>query len=130
MRLPSCVSCALPVLELEGQFEKLDLLYFNGPIRPRNSVGWWHASCMAESDMAAMWYEGRLSSLRDIRGYQQVAEYPYWTVVRDPRSGEVVALGRGGQTLDLSRGNRKWTRKANGGRIYPKIEDEFHFELD
>lgn len=130
MRLQSCVSCSLPVMELEGQFEKLDLLYVNAPIPPPETVGWWHVRCLVESDAALPWYEGRLSSLRDVRGYHLIAEYPHWSVVREPRSGEVIALGRGGEVLSLSLGSRKRARASDGGWIYPIFEQTCHLELD
>jgi hypothetical protein len=130
MKLSKCRNCGLPVLELEGQFSKLDSLYLDDNFPRPETSGKWHARCLAESDAALLWYECRLRNFRDVRGYQPLAEYPHWTVVREPRRGDVIAFGRSGELLSLSRGNRKRARKVEEGRIYPKLEDEFHFELD
>jgi hypothetical protein len=130
MKLASCKGCGGPVLELEGQFSKLDSLYINSESPPPGTVGWWHASCLAESQAAQFWYEARLRNFRDVRRYQLVADYPQWTVLRDPDRGKVLAFGRSGGLLSLSRGRRKATRVVDGGRVYPKVEEEYHLELE
>ena len=43
MRLSRCTHCALPVLELEGQFSKLDSLFIDNGHPPPETAGWWHA---------------------------------------------------------------------------------------
>jgi hypothetical protein len=125
-----CPSCGLRVLELEGQFSILDSLYINDGSPPPETSGWWHARCLAESDVAPLWYEARLRNFRDVRGYQPVAEYARWTVLREPNRSKLLAFGRGGEILNLSRGHRKKARAADGGRIYPKTEEMFHLEFD
>lgn len=130
MRTLPCPSCGLRVLELEGQFSLLDSFYINNGSPPAATVGWWHARCLAESDAAPLWYEARLRNFRDVRRYQTIAEYDQWTVLREPNRAAVFALGRGGQIISLSRGQRKRARATGGGYIYPKIEEMFHFELE
>jgi hypothetical protein len=130
MKLAPCKHCGDPVLELEGQFSKLDSLYVKNDFPPPETAGWWHASCLADSEIALAWYEVRLRNFRDVRRYQLVADYPQWTVLRDPNRGKILALGRKGEILSLSRGSRKAGRPVEGGHVYPKVEEEYHLELD
>jgi hypothetical protein len=130
MKLQRCPSCELPVLELEGQFEILDSLYTHNGFPPPETSGWWHAPCLATSGAGSVWYEAHLRNFRDVRRYQSVAELLNWTVVREPNRGKLLALGRNGELLDLSRGKRKSARAVDGGCIYPKVEEMFHLELD
>jgi len=81
VKLSRCPHCKLPVLELEGQFSKLDSLYIHNGNPPAATAGWWHAGCLAGSDAAAPWYEARLRNFRDVRRYQEVAATPQWTVL-------------------------------------------------
>lgn len=129
MKLAACKRCGEPVLELEGQFSKLDSLYIKGEFPPPETAGWWHASCLAESKVALAWYEVRLRNFRDVRRYQLVADYPDWTVLRDPNRGKIVAFGRKGEILSLSR-DRRMARAVESGYIYPKFEEEYHLELE
>lgn len=130
MKLAPCKRCGEPVLELEGQFSKLDSLYIKNDFPPPETAGWWHASCLAESEVAPAWYEVRLRNFRDVRRYQLVADYPQWTVLRDPNRGKVLAIGRNGEVVSLSRGNRKTGRAVEGGHVYPKVDEEYHLELE
>jgi hypothetical protein len=130
MKLPRCTHCTLPVLELEGQFSKLDSLYIRDGAPPRETAGWWHARCLAESEVGPLWFEARLGNFRDVRGYQEVAVLPQWTIVREPNRGKLLAFGRHGELLSLSRGGRKHARAVAGGSIFPRVEETFHLELD
>jgi len=129
VKLSRCTHCKLPVLELEGQFAKLDSLFIDNGNPPRGTAGWWHAGCLAGSDAAPLWYEARLRNFRDVRRYQEVAATPHWTVLREPNRGKLVAFGRDGELLNLSRG-RKGARAVAGGAIYPAHDEVVHLELD
>jgi hypothetical protein len=128
MKLSRCTHCQLPVLELEGQFSKLDSLFVDNGQPPLETAGWWHAGCLARSDAAALWYEARLRNFRDVRRYQEVAATPGWTVLREPNRGKRLAFGRGGELLSLSRGTKG--APAPGGAIYPVTDEVIHLELD
>lgn len=129
MSLPTCRQCGLPVLELEGEFAKLDSMLLGDGGPPSESAGWWHARCLVASGVADAWRAVRLRGLRDVRGYMLVAEMPEWTVLRHPRSGELIGLGRSGVALSLSRlGGRP--RRVDGGAVYSVVDDEYNLELD
>jgi hypothetical protein len=130
MKLPRCVHCKLAILELEGQFSKLDSLYIQNGQPPPHTAGWWHARCLGASDVGPLWFEARLRNFRDVRHYEEVARYPHWTVLRDPNRSKVLAFGRHGELLNLSRGRRNEARTASGGWIFPKLDEVFHLELD
>ncbi len=125
MKLSSCVACTLPVLELEGQFEKLDSYYLAGGSPALATAGWWHARCLIESEVGPSWYAARLANYREVRGHTVVAELPAWTVVTGPR-GDRLAFGRNGQLLSLG---GKPTRTVPGGAIHPHVDREFNLEL-
>jgi hypothetical protein len=128
MRLASCVHCELPVLELRGQVAVLDSYYISDGEPPPTSAGWWHARCLADSEVAAAWYEARLRNHRDVRGLRPLGQLDHWTVVRHPRTGEVLAFGRRGELLSLPLG-RKGARRVDGGAVYPVVDGEYHLEL-
>lgn len=128
MTLATCVSCGLPVLELEGQFEKLDSFYVAGHVPPLASAGWWHASCLAGAPSAGDWYRARLRNFVEVRGYGVVAKLATWTVVRHPGSGEVLAFGASGELLSLSLAGP--SRRVDGGAVYSVVEQMFNLELD
>jgi hypothetical protein len=130
MKLQPCLSCNLPVVELEGQFSVLDSFYIHDDVPSPETSGWWHASCLAGAASAPVWYEARLRNYRDVRRYLSVAELSDWTILREPNRGKLLAFGRNGQILDLSRGKRKSAQTVEGGHIYQKIEEAFHLELD
>lgn len=128
MRTPDCRSCSLPVLALHGQTANLDSYFISDGVPPPESAGWWHVSCLAASPFAADWYQARLRNFRDVRGYEPVAELARWSVLRLARTGDVTALGRGGELLSLSPRHGR-PRTVQGGVIYRVVEDEYHLEL-
>lgn len=116
MKHADCTACSLPVLELEGQFEVLDSAY-------------WHTACLIRSPQGPLAAEARLRSLVEERNYVVERELPNWTVVVHAR-GDKVALGATGEMLSLSRlGSKKKSRKAEGGRVFPKIDEGYNLDL-
>lgn len=132
MKLPRCVACQRPVLEIDGQFTKLDSLYIQpGPdAPPRGSAGWWHLSCFAESPAGPAWYQTRLRNYRDVRRFETVVELASWTVLLGPNRSDVIALGHHGELLGLSLGGHPQARAVPGGRIFPRVDEPFHFDID
>jgi hypothetical protein len=128
MIVPPCVSCGGTVIELDGQFEKLNPMYAVAPV-PDDSAGWWHASCLAASAIGADWYQARLRSYRDVRGYGITAELAAWTVVGHPRTREVIGLGHDGRTLALDELARAKRKPVDGGGVYAVDSAEFNLEL-
>jgi len=128
MKLPTCAGCGRPVLELAGQFEKLDSYYLEAGGPPAESAGWWHASCLADSSHGGAWYAARLHNHVAIRGFEGVARTRSWTVVRNPRDQKVLALGRTGELLGLGFGAGR-PRPVSGGRVH-RVAEEYCLEVD
>ena len=116
MKHSDCISCGLPVLELEGQFERTD-------------AGFWHTTCLIDSPVGADVYATRLRDFVDARHYTIERELDGWTVIVHAR-GDKVALGTTGETLSLSNlGSKKKSRKAEGGRVFPKVDEGYNLDL-
>lgn len=128
MRLPACVACKLPVLQLIGQFEKLDSYYLEDGGPPRETAGFWHTRCLIESPHGPPWYAARLRNHVEVRRFERIAEVGTWTVVRDSRSRAHLAFSHGGELLHLD-GARGKARKVEGGAVFP-IVNEYNLELD
>jgi|GEM_PF-5297335 len=99
---PRCVGCGRPVLELHGQYVQLGayLLPDDAPDLA-GGTGSWHARCLAGTDLGPRWRVLLVRSYLAVRGYDLVQQSPHWTVVRNPRTGETLALLADGATLEL-----------------------------
>ena len=128
MKLPSCKSCGLPVLELKGQFEKLDPFFIAGGTPPPETAGWWHTSCLVTSPVGPQWFAARQRNLRDVRGYVTIEDVPPWTVLKHPQRGDLLALSSSGELLSLTLPPS--SRETEAGRIHQVVEKEFNLELD
>jgi hypothetical protein len=128
MRDTSCVGCALPVLELDGQFEKLDSYFIENGSPPVETAGWWHTSCLRASAAGAAWQTAQLRNFSTVRGFTETARTDGWIVLAGPR-GDRIAVGASGELLDLARGSKKRARAVAGGLVYPKIEEKFYLHL-
>lgn len=128
MRLPGCKGCGLPVIELEGQFEKLDSLYLEDDGALRASAGYWHTRCLMESTSGAGWFDARRRSYVEVRRYSEIATTPSWSVVRSPRSEETVALSHLGESMSLVFASVR-ARPVEGGIIHTVVESPFNCEL-
>lgn len=128
MRVPTCVSCQLPVLQLFGQFEKLDSYYLDEGGPPSDTAGYWHTVCLTQSPYGPAWYEVRLRNHVDVRRFQRLADVGVWTVVRDPRTGESLAFSRVGEFLHLESARGK-PRKVEDGLVF-RIERDYNLDFD
>jgi hypothetical protein len=129
MILSNCISCGLPVVELQGQYAVLDAIYARGSQVPLDSVGRWHPICLATSDVAQVWFEARAKNYREMRRYEVLLETPDWIVLADPQTREPLALGRSGVLLSLAMSGRSRARRVSGGAVYPLQFAEFNLEL-
>jgi hypothetical protein len=102
MSAPRCVACRLPVIELRGQHDVLAAYVVQAGTAPLDSAGSWHTGCLTASPAGELWHLALRHSYLDVRGYRLLADTENWTVVQNPNTGEVLALGRQGSTLGLS----------------------------
>jgi hypothetical protein len=128
MKLRECIGCGRPVLELRGQFTLLNSFYINDGVPPVESAGEWHLSCLHGSGYGAAWYEARRRNFVDIRKYDVILESEAWTVTRNPRTREPVALSPSGDSLLLVFAEAR-PRPVPGGAIY-RVDEEYNLELD
>jgi uncharacterized protein (TIGR02996 family) len=117
------------VLELEGQFDKLDSYFLGDDGPPEDSAGWWHLSCLRASDVGRAWQAARLRNYRDVRKFEIVAELPGWVVMRDPRGRESIAIGVSGELVELPMASKSFVREVDGGLVFRRVETTFHLEL-
>jgi hypothetical protein len=130
MNLERCKSCGLPVLELDGQFEKLDsYFYLEDGTPPRGTAGWWHKVCLEKSSVGDAWYRARLRNFVEVRGYQWLVDLAGWSIVRHPRTREGLAFARSGELLSLSLPSKP-KKQNKDGSIYPLVINEYNLELD
>jgi hypothetical protein len=101
MRLMSCVSCGLPVLDLPGQTVMLQPYLSADGVPPVDTAGQWHLSCLAVQPVAEQWGEAHLQSFVQVRRFDPIARVAGWTVVDNPRTGDRLALGDLGAILEL-----------------------------
>lgn len=129
MRIPNCVGCAKPILQLQGQFTLLDSFYLNGDADPpEESAGNWHIHCLAASGFGAAWQRLRLENFMGVRDYEQIGDPGEWIVLQHPRTKEPMALSGNGGLLSLSFGKGS-KLPAQDGFIYEVEKDESHLEL-
>ena len=101
MRLPQCVACGQPGLELTGQTVMLQPYVSVAGTPPGDTAGPWHLTCLAADPVADDWGRAHVHSFTEVRGYERVVDTPEWTVVLNPRTHERLALGRLGAVLPL-----------------------------
>lgn len=126
MRAPSCVACGLPILSLVGQSVLLAPYLSVAGSPPVSSAGEWHCACLVAAPVAPEWGAAHVRSFLQTRGYERAGRIPEWTVVRNPRTGEVLALGDQGTILPLS-GRTVRGRRDGALRL---VESEFWLEWD
>jgi hypothetical protein len=115
VRPPACVSCGLPVLELIGQCTTLPSYLVAGSI---DMAGSWHLSCLSALAAAAEWGQAVVHNYIAVRRYDIVTRTPNWTVIRSPRTDEVLALGRRGEILPLTGSGLRPALDAGALRVY------------
>ena len=128
MRPPPCVACALPVLELLGQAATLPAYLIDDGSPPASAAGTWHLSCLGSDPVAEQWAHALERNYLTVRRYALVAREPHWTVIRNPRTGELLALGRAG-VLPLT-GHGGVFETATGRRAYRVREAVYWLEWD
>lgn len=134
--LGRCAGCRLPVLELTGQFTRLDsyLLPGDDSADGRPAAGTWHLTCLeAASGTYTGWRDLRVDNLR-LRGYEKVAEVFTWTVLHrsvgsGSRTAERIAVAPSGFVLPMAFPSA-CRREINGGMAVATEEPELNLQLD
>jgi len=129
MRPPACVACALPVLELLGQAATLPAYLIDDGSPPASAAGTWHLSCLGSDPVGEQWAHALERNYLAVRQYALVAREPHWTVIRNPRTGELLALGRTGGVLPLN-GHGGVFVTSTGRRAYRVREAAYWLEWD
>jgi hypothetical protein len=81
-------------------------------------AGSWHLSCLSGVPAAAEWGQAVVQNYTAVRHYDIVGRTPDWTVIRSPRTGEVLALGRRGAILPLTGSGVRPSAVPGALRVY------------
>jgi hypothetical protein len=127
MRLPECIGCSMPLLELCGQFEMLSPYYVNGGVPSVETIGEWHTKCLSESLHGEEWFLARRNNYVSVRGYREVANAGDWFVIRSSHRQETIALSRTGASLSLEFPRQRPLQIA-GGVVY-RVKEIYNLEL-
>jgi hypothetical protein len=132
MNLDSCFICKRPVLEFEGQFEKLDtyLLNESDDAYQQGAFGWCHARCLSTSNWGAFWAERRIQHMTEVMGFVKSSEIGALTAIRNPRTGEMIVLRRtDGITFRVRPSAFARKKDCLGGILLP-VSENMHLEFD
>lgn len=129
MRNDLCTFCNLPVLEVKGQFQKLDSYYLDESDLLDGSAGYWHTSCLKGSPYGAGWHDLRLKNFTTVRGYQLVANVGEWSVIQHPRTKDPLAISTSGDFLSLVFPAGRIRRVAQGS-VHRVEEPEYNLHLE
>ncbi len=129
MRPPRCVACGLPVLELTGQSTVLSAYLISSGSPPPETAGSWHLPCLWATEVGPSWSRALEHNLVHVRQYDVVERTTEWLVVRNPRSGETLAVNHRGGTLAL-RGAGAVVVTPRGDHAFRVIEPEYWLEWD
>jgi len=131
MNLDSCFICKRPVLEFEGQFEKLDtyLLNESDDAYQQGAFGWCHARCLSASHWGAFWAERRIQHMTKVMGFAKINETSTLTAVCNPRTEQVSVLRTDGITFSVSPSAFDRKKDCPGGILLP-VSEPMHLEFD
>ena len=117
------------MLELVGQGVTLPPYLINAGSPSVDTAGTWHVSCLRATSVGADWAPAFERNYVGVRDFVLLARTPGWSVLRNPRSHEVLAFGRDGGTLPL-RGRGPAFPTSDGRLAYPVWESEYWLEWD
>jgi hypothetical protein len=102
------------VLELRGQHTVLPAYLISGGSPPADTAGSWHLRCLEDEPAGGLWQQAKVRNYLDVRRYDLVADTGGWTVVRNPNTGETLALGEHGEVLALEPNLHRVTEREYG----------------
>jgi hypothetical protein len=131
MNLENCFICKRPVLEFEGQFEKLDtyLLNESDAAYQQGAFGWCHARCLSTSNWGAFWAERRIQHMTEVMGFAKNSESGTLTAVCNPRTGQVSVLRTDGISFTVMPSAFDSKKDCPGGILLP-VSEEMNLEFD
>jgi hypothetical protein len=127
VRPSACVACGLPVLDLLGQSVVLQPYLSVGGTPPVTMAGSWHPPCLSGDPNAAAWERAQVRNHLDVRRYEVAGRMAGWTVMHNPRTAEVLAIGEWGISVPLS---GRSVRLAAGGSALHVSESAYWLEWD
>lgn len=131
MNLENCFICQHPVLELSGQFEKLDsyLLNEDDTAYQQGAFGWCHTSCLSKSQWGEFWTERRIWHFTKIKGFSKLDRGISLTVLCNPRLHEKLVLRADGVSFAIKQSMLEHKKNCSSGILLP-IFEEMNLELD
>ena len=131
MNLENCFICKHPVLELVGQFEKLDtyLLEEDDLAYQQGAFGWCHISCLSKSRWGAFWAQRRIWHLTSIMGFSKLHNDVALTLLCNPSMDERLVLRADGVSFTIKLSMLEYKKNCPDGIVLP-IFEEINLELD
>lgn len=131
MNLEPCFLCSKPVLELAGQFDKLDSYELdpNDTAVAQGAFGWCHGLCLVRSSWGPLWFERRRARYLGPVGYRQIAGSEGLVALQNPRTNEKIVLRRDGLMFAFDARALAKKTPCEGGVLLPTVE-EMNLELD
>lgn len=131
MNLDNCFICKRPVLEFEGQFDKLDtyLLNESDDAYQQGAFGWCHARCLSTSNWGAFWAERRIQHMTEVMSFVKSSKIGALTAIRNTRTGEVSVLRTDGITFSVMPSAFDRKKDCLGGILLP-VSEEMNLEFD
>jgi hypothetical protein len=115
------------VLDLFGQSVVLQPYLSAGGTPPVAMAGSWHPPCLSGDPNAAAWERAQVRNYVDVRRYEVAGRTAGWTVMRNPRTADVLAIGEWGISVPLS---GRSVRLAAGGSALHVSESAYWLEWD
>lgn len=133
MNLERCFVCKLPVLELEGQFEKLDSYLLDGTsdeLYENEAFGWCHSKCLSTSTWGWSWSKRLINYATNVLGYKSVVEDDNMlTGLINLHTQDMMVLRKDGVNFFVSPSELAKKRSHPGGFLLP-VTEEMNLEFD
>lgn len=132
MNLEKCFICNFAVLELKGQFEKLDPYVLNEHelAFKKNAFGWCHSKCLCKSTWGAFWAEQQVWHKVHVMGFEEIVRTRHFSIIRNPRDSTIAIIRSDGVTFNIDASALLLIKKVKNEDIMLPVSEEINIEFD